>query len=120
MANRNKKTRASTNDAAGGRRAAEIGLFGQSDHIFGLKTLVAFGDGEFHRFIFLQRLKTVALNGAEMHEDIGAAVTAFEKTIALASVEPFDFSLHPIRHYRLLIESSPSRRAMRMSPGIVA
>jgi hypothetical protein len=65
------------------------------NYVSSLRTLRAFLNGEFYFLSFFKVFETVTLDGGKMDEDIRAAF-ASEKSIALASVKPFDCSENTI------------------------
>src|SRR6185312_6630837 len=75
------------------REAAGSGLL----HFLGLQALRALGDHEGDTLAFLQRLEAVALDRAEMHEQV---FTAFrrDEAEALGIVEPLDRTALTFRH----------------------
>jgi hypothetical protein len=76
-----------------------------------LQAFLALHDSEAHLLAFLQGAETRTLDGAEMHEHIGAVFTADEPE-TLAVVEPLDSSNLTIRHKNStgLSERGPQRR----------
>ena len=60
-----------------------------SHHVFGLWAFLAVGDGEFDFLAVGKGFETVALDGAEVNEDVGAAFL-LDETIPFGFIEPFD------------------------------
>src|SRR5437868_13298643 len=69
------------------------------DHLdlVGLHALLALHGDEGHALAFLKRLEPGALDRAEVHEQVGAALGG-DETEALGIIEPFDGSGLTIRH----------------------
>jgi hypothetical protein len=57
-------------------------------HVLGLRPLGTLGYIKFHRLFFRQGVKALALDGAVMHEDIGAVIPGDEAK-ALGIIKPF-------------------------------
>ena len=77
-------------------------------HFVGLQTLLALHNLEGDLLAFLQALEAIALDRAEMHENVRAIVTADEAE-TLGVVEPLDGTDLTIRHIESL------RRIERLS-----
>src|SRR5579862_7150497 len=73
--------------AAGGRRYSyrKLGSFGD---VGGLRSLLPLGDLELNVITFLKTLVTFRGDRAVVHEDVGTAVVAPDKTVALGVIEP--------------------------------
>jgi hypothetical protein len=96
-----------------------IRLFWQlgRNHFVGLQALLALHYLEADLLAFLQALEAVALNRAEMHENIRAIVTADEAE-TLGVVEPFDgtdLTIRHVAHSKLKFSKRLDHREMRQS-----
>jgi hypothetical protein len=60
----------------------------------GLRSLLPFGDFEFHRIAFLQTLIAFRTNGAVMHKYIGA-IRPPDESITFRVIEPLDRTFQP-------------------------
>ena len=69
-------------------RRCRPGLLGLD--FLGLQALLALRDLERHLLAFLQRLEAAALDGTEVHEQVGAAVFRGDEAETLGVVEPLD------------------------------
>jgi len=84
--------------ARGARRPAVSREAGVQRHdVLGLRALLALADGELHSLAFGQGAEPGALDGAEVHEDVGA-VFALDETEALGFVEKLDGTCDGIGH----------------------
>jgi hypothetical protein len=80
-------------------------------HVPGLQALLALLDLELHALVLGQGLEPIALDFAEVHEQIGAAAILGDETETLAFIEPLHGALtgHDASFYRVMIV--PGRRA---------
>jgi len=82
-------------------RGSFLGLLSETflDHLdlVGLHALLALHGDEGHALAFLERLEAGALDRAEVHEKVRAALGG-DETEALGIIEPFDGSGLTIRH----------------------
>ena len=65
----------------------------QFHNVSSLFTTVAFDNVEFNSLAFFQSLEAFTLDCGEMNEYI-AAIFAFNETITLFSIKPFNFASH--------------------------
>ena len=66
-----------------------LGPSSDRDDVLRLGTFLAVGDFELHFLPVSEGAETIALDRAEMHEDVGA-VLAFNEAESLALVKPFN------------------------------